>query len=47
VQNFFGRWKTLFGICQEVYRREIKLLGTIVRITITITNWYTCHRLLR
>jgi hypothetical protein len=48
VENFFGRWKTSFGICHEVYRGEIKLLGTIIRITIAITNWHIRqHPLLR
>jgi hypothetical protein len=46
MENVFGRWKKLFGICHEVSRREIKLLSTIRRVTVAITNWHIgCHPL--
>jgi hypothetical protein len=40
IENFFGRWKMLFGVCHEVYRGDLKLLSKVVRVTIAITNWY-------
>jgi hypothetical protein len=40
IENFFGRWKTLFGICHEEYRGDLKLLSKIIRVTIAMTNWY-------
>jgi hypothetical protein len=47
VGNSFARWKMLFGICHEVFRGEIKLLGTIVRVTLAITNWHIRRHPLR
>jgi transposase len=38
VENFFGRWKMIFGICHEVYRGELRMLGKIVLVTIAMTN---------
>jgi hypothetical protein len=42
-----GRWKTLFGICHEIYPGEIKQLTEIVRVTIVITNIPIHHHPLR
>jgi hypothetical protein len=47
VENFFGPWKTLFGVCHETYRGDIKQLSKIVRVTIAIMNWYIRHHPLR
>jgi hypothetical protein len=40
LENFFGRWKSLFGICQGKYWGRLGHLGRITKITIIITNWY-------
>jgi hypothetical protein len=47
IENFFGRWKTLFGVCHELYRGGLKSLSKIVRATIAMTNWYIRRRPLR
>jgi hypothetical protein len=47
VENFFGRWKTLFGGCHETYRGDIKQLSKIVRVTTAITHWCIRHHPLR
>jgi hypothetical protein len=40
AEDFFGTWETLFGICQDIFLGDTKLLSTIVRVTTAITNWY-------
>jgi hypothetical protein len=40
VENFFGRWKTLFGVIGDEFRGSRKSLCKIVPITIGLTNWY-------
>jgi hypothetical protein len=47
VENFFGRWKSLFGACQGRYRWSLKQLGRIIRLTILMTSWYIQRHLLR
>jgi hypothetical protein len=47
IENFFGRWKTLFGVCHEAYRGDLKSLSRIIRATIAMTNWYICRHPLR
>jgi hypothetical protein len=47
VENFFGRWKSLFGICHGAERGELKQLGRVSRLTIALTNWYLRHHPLR
>jgi hypothetical protein len=47
VENFFGRWKSLFGICQGRYRGDLKNLSQIIRSTIIMTNWYILRHPLR
>jgi hypothetical protein len=47
VENFFGRWKSLFGICGGKYRGDLKLLSQIIRSTIAMTNWYVGKHPLR
>jgi hypothetical protein len=39
VENFPGRWKSLFGICQGRYRGSLKNLRQIIRLTVIMTNW--------
>jgi hypothetical protein len=38
VENFFGRWKSLFGIVAGRFRGDRNLLAKIVPITIGLTN---------
>jgi hypothetical protein len=40
VENYFGRWKALFGIIAFAYRGELRFLEDIVAVTLGITNWY-------
>jgi hypothetical protein len=47
VENFFGRCKSVFGICHGVYREEFKQLDRVIRLTIALTNWYLCRHPLR
>jgi hypothetical protein len=47
VENFFGRWKSLFGVCQGRYRGSLKQLGRIIRLTIMMTSWYIQRHPLR
>jgi hypothetical protein len=47
IKKFFGQWKSLFGICHGVCRGELKQLGRVICLTITLTNWDFRHRRLR
>jgi transposase len=47
VENFFGRWKALFGICHKVYRTNLKELGKVIQLTLALTNWYIHQHPLR
>jgi hypothetical protein len=47
AEDFFRTWKTLFGICQNIFLGDTKLLSTIVRVTTAITNWYIRNHPLR
>jgi hypothetical protein len=40
VENFFGRWKALFGVVAEEFRGSRGSLRKIVPITIGLTNWH-------
>jgi hypothetical protein len=40
IENFFGRWKSLFGIVHGTYRGDLKYLRQIIRSTVSMTNWY-------
>jgi hypothetical protein len=37
----------IFGICHEVYRGELRMLGKIVLVTIAMTNWHIRRHPLR
>jgi hypothetical protein len=47
VENFFSRWKSLFGVCHGRYRGGRKQLGQIIRLTIMMTSWYIQRHPLR
>jgi hypothetical protein len=47
VENFFGRWKNIFGICDGVYRGSLKKLSAIVKFTIALINWHVERHPLR
>jgi hypothetical protein len=48
IENYFGRWKTLFGIVHELlYRGSIRDLSPIVQLTIAMTNYYVLQHPLR
>jgi hypothetical protein len=47
VENFFGRWKSLFGIVADEFRGSRGSLRKIVPITIVLTNWYVERHPLR
>jgi hypothetical protein len=47
VENFFGRWKSLFGIWGVRYRGDLGLLSRIVRVTVALTSWYIGRHPLR
>jgi hypothetical protein len=47
VENFFARWKTLFGIVHGQYRGNLESLGPIIRVTIALTNWHIAKHPLR
>jgi hypothetical protein len=47
VENFFGRWKSLFGICQGKYHMSLSHRSRIIQITILMTNWYIGRHPLR
>jgi hypothetical protein len=47
VEDFFARWKCLFGIPGSKYRGELVRLDPIVRATIAMTNWYIRRHPLR
>jgi hypothetical protein len=40
IENFFGRWKSLFGIVHGTYRGDLKYLRQIIPSTVSMTNWY-------
>jgi transposase len=47
VENFFARWKTIFGIVHQVYRGNLKKLGAIIRVTVAMTDWHIRRHPLR
>jgi hypothetical protein len=47
AENFFGRWKSLFGICHGTYRGSLVHLSRIIRSTVLMTNWYVARHPLR
>jgi hypothetical protein len=45
IKNFFGRWKSLFGIVHGTYRGGLRYLRRIIRSTVLMTNSYIAgHR---
>jgi hypothetical protein len=40
VENFFGRWKELFGIVHVVFRAESDFLKMVIPVTIALTNFH-------
>jgi transposase len=47
VENFFSRWKNIFGICYGVDRGSLKKLSAIIKVTIALTNWHVERHPLR
>jgi hypothetical protein len=47
IKNFFGRWKSLFGIVYDTYRGDLKHLRRIIRSTVSTTNTYIAKNPLR
>jgi hypothetical protein len=47
IENFFGRWKSLFGVVAEEFRGSRGSLRKIVPITIGLTDWHIALHPLR
>jgi hypothetical protein len=47
VENFFGRWKGLFGVCKGRYQGNLKDLSQIAPTTVVMQNWCIQRRRLR
>jgi hypothetical protein len=47
IVSFFARWKSLFEMCQELYRGSLKQLNRVMHFANRVMHWYISRHPLR